>query len=175
MKWHRLLSLIAILLLLSAPSVYADDDDDDDDEIVLGIDGEDLGTVALWLLISTLLIVVWKPSFMWLRKKGPELFDTEPRAFKKKLGVYNRRFMRVHNWIGLGTAVVGTIHGYVLEWHWTLWVGMGALWTLVFSGSVMQWKWPPKEVRKGARLLHFQRALSIVALILLYVGHTIVD
>jgi len=39
----------------------------------------------------------------------------------------------------------------------------------------MQWKWPPKEVRKGARLLHMQRAMSVAALVLLVVGHGLVD
>ncbi|MCH1540198.1 MAG: hypothetical protein L7S56_02005 [Candidatus Poseidonia sp.] len=176
LRWSLVLALLLLSLTSTALADGDDGDDDDDDEQkVLGIDGEDLGDVALYLLIATLLIVIWKPVFKWLRKNGPELFDKEPRKFKRKLGVFNRRFMKVHNWIGLGTAVVGTIHGYVLEWHWTLWAGMGALWILVFSGSMMQWRWPPKEFRKGARLLHLQRTLSLVALILLYVGHGIVD
>jgi len=39
----------------------------------------------------------------------------------------------------------------------------------------MQWRWPPKEVRKGARLLHLQRTLSVIAIVLLLIGHGIVD
>lgn len=169
-------SVLAVLLLLITPTALAEDDDDDiDDEQILGMDGEELGNVALYLLIASLLIVLWKPTFRWLRKKGPELFDTEPREFKRKLGVFNRRYMKVHNWIGFATAVVGTIHGIALEWHWTLWAAMVALWILVFSGSMMQWRWPPKEMRKGARLLHLQRTMSVVAIILLLIGHGIVD
>ena len=97
-------------------------------------------------LIATLSIAIWKPSFKWLRKNGPELFNAEPRPFKKKLGVFNRRFMKVHNWLGVIAAVVGTAHGFVLEWHWTLWAGMAGIWVLIFSGSLLQWKWPPKRV-----------------------------
>ena len=166
-------------MLLLMPSALADDDEggenDDDDEKILGIDAEDLGEVALYFLVATLSIAIWKPSFKWLRKKGPGLFNTEPRAFKKKLGIFNRRFMKVHNWLGAIAAVVGTAHGIALEWHWTLWVGMAGIWMLIFSGLLMQWKWPPKEFRKGARLLHMQRAMSIVAVVLLYVGHELVD
>jgi hypothetical protein len=182
-RGKRILLLFLFLILLAPLGALADeddegdegDDDDEDESSILGVEGEDLGNVALYLMIATLTIVGWKPTLKWLRKKGPEIFDTEPREFKRKLGVFNRRYMKIHNFIGLGTAVVGTIHGLMLEWHWTLWAGMAALWILVFSGSMMQWRWPPKEMRKGARLLHLQRTLSVVAIILLFVGHRIVD
>ncbi|MEO2120234.1 MAG: hypothetical protein ABGX44_00305, partial [Candidatus Poseidoniia archaeon] len=77
------------MMLLLMPSALADDDDDDDEKI-LGVDAEDLGEVALYFLVATLSIAVWKPSFKWLRKNGPDLFNTEPRPFKKKLGIFNR-------------------------------------------------------------------------------------
>ena len=173
LRWSLVLALS--LLLMTSTALADDGDGDDDDEKILGIDAEDLGDVALYFLIATLSIAIWKPSFKWLRKNGPKLFNTEPRPFKKKLGVFNRRFMKVHNWLGVIAAVVGTAHGFVLEWHWTLWVGMAGIWILIFSGSLMQWKWPPKEFRKGARILHMQRAMSIIAIVLLYVGHGIVD
>ena len=174
---RKIAILITLTMLLASLAGCAGDDDDDadDDEKILGIDAEGLGDVALYFLIATLSIAIWKPSFKWLRKNGPKLFNTEPRPFKKKLGVFNRRFMKVHNWLGVIAAFVGTAHGFVLEWHWTLWAGMAGIWILIFSGSLMQWKWPPKEFRKGARLLHMQRALSIIAIVLLYVGHGIVD
>ena len=171
-----LITLTMLLACLAGCGGDDDGDDDaDDDEKILGIDAEGLGDVALYFLIATLSIAIWKPSFKWLRKNGPKLFNTEPRPFKKKLGVFNRQFMKVHNWLGVIAAFVGTAHGFVLEWHWTLWAGMAGIWVLIFSGSLMQWKWPPKEFRKGARLLHMQRALSIIAIVLLYVGHGIVD
>ena len=175
LRWCLVLALSFLLMTSTALADDGDDDDDDDDEKILGIDAEGLGDVALYFLIATLSIAIWKPSFKWLRKNGPKLFNTEPRPFKKKLGVFNRRFMKVHNWLGVIAAVVGTAHGFVLEWHWTLWAGMAGIWILIFSGSLMQWKWPPKEFRKGARILHMQRALSIIAIVLLYVGHGIVD
>lgn len=176
LQWLVLLILGCLLL---SPLVAADGDDDEDDDeneaTLLGLEGEATGEVAQILLIGTLSIVIWRPLFKWLRAKGPELFDKEPRAFKKSLGVFNRRYMKAHNWVGLAAAVVGTAHGYVLEWHWTLWLAMVFMWVLVFSGYLLQWKWPPREFRKGARLLHMQRAMSIAAVVLLLVGHAIVD
>ena len=172
-----LLTLLTFTILTGhALADEGDDEDDDDSEAsVFGVDGEGLGEVAQVLLIATLAIVAWKPAFKWLRANGAELFDKEPRAFKKSLGVANRRFMRVHTWLGLAMAVIGTVHGYVLEWHWTLWLAMAFLWVLVISGYLMQSKWPPKEFRKGTRLLHMQRLFSGLAIALLLIGHALLD
>ncbi len=170
--------IILLLVLSVSPNALADHDSDDEDEDelkILGIDAEDLGNISLYLMVGTLMLILWKPTFIWLRKYGPKRLGQEPRDFKRKLGVFNRRFMKVHTWLGFGTATIGTIHGFLLEWHWTLWLGMVCVWILVFSGSMMQWKWPTKEFRKGARLLHLQRTFSIIAIILLILGHNILD
>ena len=175
LKWKQLFLFLFVICLLPTASGDDDDDDDDDDETILGIEGDDLGEVAYFLLIGSLLIIVWKPSFFWLRKNGPELFNKEKKQFKRKLGVFNKRFMTLHYWLGLFTVIIGTIHGIVLEWHWTLWTAMVGLWIVVFTGWMMRWKWPPREFRRGARLLHLNRSLSIIAVVLLFIGHEIVD
>ena len=168
--------VLFLLVPMTVASADGDVDGEEDDEAqVFGLDAEGLGEVAQWLMVGTLLIVVWKPLFKWLRTNGPERFDVEARPFKKKLGVFNRRFMRVHVWIGLGAVVLGTVHGYVLEWHWTLWVAMLFLWLLVVSGGLMMWKTPPRQIRKASRLLHMQRAMSVLAVALLLIGHALVD
>ena len=168
--------VLFLLFPMTVASADGDVDDEEDDEAqVFGLDAEGLGEVAQWLMVGTLLIVVWKPLFKWLRTNCPERFGVEARPFKKKLGVFNRRFMRVHVWIGLGAVVLGTVHGYVLEWHWTLWVAMLFLWLLVVSGGLMMWKTPPRQIRKASRLLHMQRAMSVLAVALLLVGHALVD
>jgi len=177
----RLCALGMLILIITTQSVLADGDDNDDDDgdenepTILGLEGESLGSAALFLLIATLMIIVWKPTFMWLRKHGPEQFNQEPREFKRKLGIVHRYFMKIHIWIGVGAALLGTIHGWILEWHWTLWAGMIAIWVLVFSGSLMQWRNSTKSIRKGARLLHMQRTLSVIAVVLLLIGHGMVD
>ncbi|MFZ8906131.1 MAG: hypothetical protein ACO2Y2_02105 [Poseidonia sp.] len=173
---RALLVVLFLLVPMTVASADGDVDDEEDDEAqVFGLDAEGLGEVAQWLMVGTLLIVVWKPLFKWLRTNGPERFGVEARPFKKKLGVFNRRFMRVHVWIGLGAVVLGTVHGYVLEWHWTLWVAMLFLWLLVVSGGLMMWKTPPRQIRKASRLLHMQRAMSVLAVALLLIGHALVD
>lgn len=173
---RALLVVLFLLVPMTVASADGDVDDEEDDEAqVFGLDAEGLGEVAQWLMVGTLLIVVWKPLFKWLRTNSPERFGVEARPFKKKLGVFNRRFMRVHVWIGLGAVVLGTVHGYVLEWHWTLWVAMLFLWLLVVSGGLMMWKTPPRQIRKASRLLHMQRAMSVLAVALLLVGHALVD
>ena len=170
--------LFAPIAMAGGESSVMDDDDDDDEggEGILGFDTEDLGDPARVLLALTTSIALWKPLFKWLRGPGIEKFNiSDPRGFKKKLGKFNRQFMKVHTYLGLATAILGTVHGMGVEWHWTLWLAVLLMWALSITGGLMQWKWPPKEVRKGARLLHMQRAFSIIAIVLLIVGHIIVD
>jgi len=173
------LALFLVILPSTAIGDEGHDDDEphgDDDEVsFLGIEMESLGEVAQVLFIFTLTIIVWKPAFLWLRKKGPELFNKEAKPFKKTLGTINKRYMSAHIWAGFFAALLGTVHGYFLEWHWALWAGTAAMWVLVISGGILKWKWPPKEFRKGARILHMQRALAVMAIVFLLVGHEIVD
>jgi hypothetical protein len=175
-KIHIFFMLIFIAILF-LPAIDADrgGDSDDDEASWNGIEAEGMGSVALWMMIGTLFIIVWKPLHVYLRQKGPELFDVDSKSFKLKLKKFNTKHMSVHNILGFLTAVVGTVHGLLLEWHWTLWVGMVCVWILVISGSLLKWKWPPRQVRKGARLLHMQRALSILAVVMLLIGHALVD
>ena len=49
------------------------------------------------------------------------------------------------------------------------------LWLLVVSGGLMMWKTPPQQIRKASRLLHMQRAMSVLAVVLLVIGHALVD
>ena len=186
----KIISLIALIFLLLLPLTTVGDpghadgephgdeieeEKEDEDITYFGIEMEGLGEIAQILFIFTLTIIVWKPGFLWLRKKGPELFKKEAKPFKKSLNKFNKRYMSVHIWAGFFAALLGTVHGYFLEWHWTLWAGTAAIWTLVISGGLLKWKWPPKEFRKGARILHMQRALTVLAIVLLVVGHELVD
>ncbi|MDA0715737.1 MAG: hypothetical protein O3A74_04160 [archaeon] len=178
MKNIHLIFMVFFIAILFLPATHADrggDSDDDDEASWNGIEAEDMGSVALWMMIGTLFIIVWKPLHMYLRQRGPELFDIDSKSFKLKLKKFNTKHLSIHTILGFLTAIVGTVHGLLLDWHWTLWVGMVCVWILVISGSLLKWKWPPQQVRKGARLLHMQRALSIIAVVMLLIGHTLVD
>jgi hypothetical protein len=171
----RLILLLAFLLILS-PIASADDDDDDDDdndEKFLGFDGEDLGEVAQYLLIGVMTIVIWKPGHIWLQKNAKTLFS-DPKAKKKLMRAVNKIYMRLHYWAGLAVVIVGGIHGLTVGaegqpiLYWSGWAGLVIM---SISGGLLLWKWPPRKVRKGARLLHAQRAVSVITIILLLISH----
>ncbi|HIF05155.1 MAG TPA: hypothetical protein EYQ80_07195 [Candidatus Poseidoniales archaeon] len=175
LRW--LIPLLLTTMLFIGTVVADDDDDDDDDESILGMDGEDLGSVALWLLVATMTIVVWKPGYIWLNKNAKNIFD-EPKEVKKKLRRVNTFYMRIHYWIGGAVVVVGGMHGLGTgsEGHpYLFWGGWVGLVLMSISGALMLWKWPPRKVRKGARMLHAQRTLAVVTIVLLVVAHSVAD
>jgi len=168
--------MIAILLALSLVSVVSaddDEDDDDDDESILGMDGEGLGEVALFMMIATTSVVLWKPAFIWLNKNAKHYFS-EPKLVKAKARIANLWYMRIHYWLGLGVVIVGGIHGLALTeglQDWLFWLGWVGLVLMSITGALMLWKWPPRKVRKGARMLHAQRALLVITIVALVASH----
>lgn len=192
-KWKEVTVAILILLMVimtcgGAPILMAkyspdsgkmsDDDgddnggDDDDDDNPWEDGGESLGTAALVFLILTLSIVLWKPGVKLARKHLPDKLEMENRLVKKNIGIANRWFMKIHDWLGFGAALIGTLHGLLMDdWGLEFWIPMGGFWVLVTSGYLMRVKWPPKQVRKGARLLHMQRFIAIVSVIVLFIAH----
>ena len=179
----KLLLLLFALFILLAPtaSAYDDEEEDDDDEE----DGfeefsEDLGDIAKSLLIATIVLIAWKPLHIWLQKSGiknnAESWGiTDVKAAKKKLLRFNKWMLRVHIVAGTAATIVGLIHGIgtqMPDWEssaaWAGWVGMLSMSIL---GALIMWKWPPKAIKKRARALHTQRALLIVTIILLVIGH----
>ena len=178
----RFLLPLCFILLALLPTALADDDgnddddDDDDDAKLLGFETEDLGTLSMVLLIGTVALIGWKPLHIWLRKSGLERLGIEDvKAAKKRLTALNRWMMRAHIWIGVGAVVAGAIHGLGekgldLE-SLLVWLGWGGMLAMSVLGGLMMWKWPPREVKKGARALHTQRALLGLTVLFLVVGH----
>ena len=176
---RRLLVLLLAASLL-IPTVLADDDDDDDDDDEGGLwggeMGEDLGDLSMWLLIGTIALVGWKPLHIWLRKSGLEKMGVaDVKAAKKQLTVVNRWMMKIHLWIGVAAVLVGAVHGLGstsidLESS-VAWFGWGGMLLMSILGGLMMWKWPPRKVKKGARVLHTQRAVLVVTILLLVAGH----
>lgn len=165
--------ILACFLLMLIPSSIADGDDDDDDKQIFGMDAEGLGEVALWTFIFTLSIIIWKPAHIWLQKNTKNIFEN-PKEVKKSMRVVNKFYMRAHYWIGLLAVVAGGVHGMAYlgeEDGWMYWAGWGGMILMSISGSLMLWKWPPRQVRKGARLLHAQRVILVVTIVLLLVAH----
>ena len=187
MEKQKPLALLFALFLLSClffPSVSAAFDDDDDDDDDGGDDdnelGEDLGNISQILLIATISLVAWKPAHIWVRKTGLEKYGnkfaiTDHKAFKKKLTKINKWMSIFHLWVGVGAVVTGLVHGLMTEGvkleSSLVWLGWLGMLFMSILGGLMQWKWPPKKVRKGARLLHSQRIILVLTIILLVIGH----
>lgn len=172
-----LFGIIVFSLLLSNIASADDDEDDGDDnddgKELLGMDGEDLGSVAQVLFIFTLTIVVWKPGHIWLQKNAKDYF-AEPKEVKKSLRKFNKIYMRLHYWIGFGAVVVGGVHGLATmseDNGWMYWAGWAGMVIMSVTGALLLWKWPPKKVRKGARLIHAQRVMLVITIVLLVVAH----
>lgn len=170
-----LLALLCGFLILSAPLALADDEDEDeedeDEDRSEGLEdiGESLGEVSAWLLGLTLLYFGWKRALPPIRKL---LKAAGEREQMKKLNSWNKRAIPIHTFLGTAALVTGFIHGLLMdESNLLLWLAVFLMGVLSVSGGLMRWKWPPREVKKGARLLHMQRLLSIVIVILLLLGH----
>ena len=175
----RLLKILSItlgLLFLASPVAALSDDDDaddaenDDDEFE--DIGEDIGTVSAWFLGLTLAYFGWKRVQPTIRK---HLKQTEQKDRLKSLNTWNKKVLPIHTLLGVAALVTGTIHGLMMEEEaLILWIAVALMGVLSISGGLMRWKWPPREVKKGARLLHMQRLLSAAVVILLLVGHEMV-
>lgn len=178
-----LLLLCSLLLLL--PSVAADEDEKDDDDEKDGRFedfGEGLGEISRNLLIATLVLILWKPAHLWLHKSGikkhaERLGITDVRHAKKGLKKVNGWMMRMHLIVGVGAVIAGFLHGIMVTGldakTIVVWAGWTGLLVMSILGGLMQWKWPPREVRKGARLLHSQRIMLVITIALLGIGHRI--
>jgi len=181
----RLLKALSIalgLLLLASPVAALsdddddeddeDDDDDDDDDDAFEDIGEDVGTFSAWLLGLTLAYFGWKRVLPIIRK---HLKKTEQKDRLKSLNSWNKKAIPVHTLLGTAALITGIIHGLMMdEGALILWIAVALMGVLSISGGLMRWKWPPREVKKGARLLHMQRLLSAAVVILLLVGHEMV-
>lgn len=169
--WNAIAIMIALLVVTGVATA----DDDDDDDGILGDAGEDLGTAAAWGLAFSTTIILWKPGLKYIRANADKFVEDE-RWLKKKLGKANRWYLKIHYWIGAGAVLVGFIHGVAMNrWEILFWGGWVGMLFMSITGSLLLWKWPPRKVKKGARLLHAQRAVMVITIILLYVSHEFFD
>ena len=162
------------LLLLMTPLSMGDDDGDDEKEDDEGFEdiGEGLGTVSAWFLGLTLAYFGWKRALPPIRK---HLKETGQSDKLKQLNKWNKKVIPVHTILALVALATGVAHGMMMdESSALLWGAIALMVVLSVSGGTMRWKWPPREVKKGARLLHMQRLMSLVVVVLLVAGHCVV-
>ena len=166
---NALLIALGLLLIASPATAQVDDDDLDEDEDGLEDLGEDIGTVSAWLLGLTLAYFAWKRLLPVARK---ELKEKQQKDRLKRLNSLNKKAIPVHTILGVAALVTGIAHGLMVGGGpLMLWVAVALMGILSVSGGLMRWRWPPREIKRGARLLHMQRLLSVAVVLLLLVGH----
>ncbi len=169
---YALVATFALVLLLMTPISLADDGDESEGDDGFEDMGEGLGTVSAWLLGLTLAYFGWKRALPGIRK---HLKTTEQKDKLKQVNTWNKKVLPIHTLLGITALITGAAHGLMMdEGGFLLWTAISLLVLLAVSGGLMRWKWPPREVKKGARLLHMQRLMSAVVVVLLLVGHEMV-
>ena len=137
---------------------------------------ETTGQVAAWLLAAANLPVALSVLIRWINR-----FVPMAAGLKKALGRFNRfqkkHFMRFH-YIG-NSLVLG-----VALWHWLSsrcrstalpeW-GFAVMVGLVGLGLIMKFRLCPKKLRKSIYRLHTQPLVFVAMVIVLTIGHMLVD
>ena len=174
---QRLMAVLLLGVLIIVPlTVYADrgmPHDDGDHPMIFGVEAKMLGEIARNFMIFSVTVMVWKPAFIYMNKNANQLFET-PKESKKKLKRVDTLYMRLHYWISFAAVVIGGLHGYgsmEKDNGWMYWAGWAGMVLMSLTGALMLWKWPPKKVRKGSRMLHTQRVVLILTIVLLFVAH----
>ena len=137
---------------------------------------ETAGQIAAWLLLVANL-----PVALSILIKGINRFSPLGAELKKSLASFNRfqkkHLMVVHYYLNL--AILG-----VVVWHYlssrclstTLpeW-GLVLMMVSITFGILIKFKWCPKAFRKNVYRIHTQPIIFIAMILVLTVGHLIVD
>lgn len=98
-----------------------------------------------------------------------------PEKFKKPIQ-WKTRFRNFHyigNPIMIGMAF---LHGWWAEdTNFLLWLGWGIMVFLALSGLTMKFQGADKPGAKVSRLIHYQHAFALTVIVVLVIGHTLVD
>lgn len=176
---HFLLPMLSVSMVLIGPSstLYADGYDDDDyrgnyeeheaNEDISNI----LGTLALWgmlifngLYYYTMMFRLSPPA---LRKNNP-LFK-----FGIRLKTHFRNFHYLGNPI---IIIISYFHGITAEdSNFMVWIGWGLMVLLAITGTIMKLQRADAPGAKLNRLIHSQHILSIIMILSLLIGHSVLD
>ena len=137
---------------------------------------ETAGQMAAWLLVAANLPVVLSLLIKWNNKFAPM-----GNGLKDALIRFNRfqkkHLMRLHYYIN--PLVLG-----IALWHWLSsrckstalpeW-GLAVMFALIALGLIMKFRLCPKQLRKSVYRLHTQPLLFLAMVMVLTIGHLIVD
>lgn len=166
--------LVSFLLLLPI-GLRADDDDEKyrgSREHVMEEVSESLGTISLWGLILFNGLYYYCMAF----KRVPKGFRTHAPEIAKQPLKWKTKFRKFHYWGNPVVIALAFLHGWWAEkTHPVLWWGWGILVFLMISGIIMKLQKADQPGAKVNRLIHTQHFFSIAMLVLLLVGHGLVD
>jgi hypothetical protein len=137
---------------------------------------ETAGQMAAWLLVAANLPVVLSLLIKWTYKFAPM-----GNGLKDALIRFNRfqkkHLMRLHYYIN--PLVLG-----IALWHWLSsrckstalpeW-GLAVMFALIVLGLIMKFRLCPKQLRKSVYRLHTQPLVFLAMVMVLTIGHLIVD
>jgi len=137
---------------------------------------ETAGQIAAWLLVAANLPVVLSVLIKWTNRYAPITM-----GLKNALSGFNRfqkkHLMRFH--FLLNPVVLG-----IALWHWLSsrckstalpeW-GLAVMFALIVLGLIMKFRLCPKQLRKSVYRLHTQPLVFLAMVMVLTIGHLIVD
>jgi hypothetical protein len=137
---------------------------------------ETAGQIALWLLIAANLPVALSVMIKWTQRFAPV-----GERLKKSLGNFNRfqknHLMFVHYYLNLSILCIATWHYLTSQCRSTMLPELGLLLMvcLISLGVVIKFKLCPKALRKNVYEIHTQPLVFISLILILTIGHTIID
>lgn len=137
---------------------------------------ETTGQTAAWLLAAANLTV----AFSILMKGASRFLPLEPQtksSFKNFNQLQKKHLMRFHyvlNPVALCIALVHFLLSYCRSSPLPEW-GLILVTVMVFLGLILKFKVSPKRMRKFVYRLHTTSATFLIMILLLVVGHLIVD
>ena len=163
---------ICSILSLALPTVNADEDDDenadeDDDENEWG---EDLGSIAAWLMVASF-------SYVVLRQKISRAKLKELGLTTKQYGQSLQTTLKLHMWVSAIATILAVYHAWlmIVDEGWfeddsiTGYIPLVAMIYLTLSG-ILLWRrlpddWVDRVLRKKARQVHVQRWVTVLFVI----------
>lgn len=169
--FKTVLATVLTILVISAVPAFANENNEDNEHGFLEELSETLGVGALLGLIALNSLYYYSMAYrQWpaSRQRLPEIAKI-PLRWKGRVRRYHYRGNPIITGIGF-------LHGIWAEHdHFILWCGWGLLVFLCVSGFIMKIQGADQPGAKASRLIHGQHIFSIAMVILLLIGHALVE
>jgi hypothetical protein len=156
---------ILSLILTTANADEGESEDDDENEW-----GEDLGSVAAWLMVASF-------SYVILRQKISRTKLKELGITTKQYGQSLQATLKLHMWVSAIATILAVYHAWLMiaDEGWleddslTGYIPLVAMIYLTLSG-ILLWRrlpddWVDRVLRKRARQVHVQRWITVLFVI----------